>query len=107
VNQDPLGLQGSKVRDDGTEEVWAKPLQGGAKAVILLNRGTASVRIKVRPTELGWPSGVVSVRDLWQKKELGGFSDGYFAEVPSHGVAMVRITRGAPAPIAEAKKKKN
>jgi alpha-galactosidase len=109
VNQDPLGVQGSKVRDDGAEEVWAKPLQGGAKAVILLNRGTAPVRIKVRTSDLGWPSGPVSVRDLWQKKDLGGFSDGYFAEVPSHGVAMVRITRGAPAAVVTdaAKKKKN
>lgn len=91
VDQDPLGVQGHKVRDDGAEEVWAKPLTGGAMAVILLNRGEAPVRIKVRWTELGWPARPVAVRDLWRKEDLGAFREGYSGEVAPHGVVMVLL----------------
>jgi alpha-galactosidase len=92
VDQDPLGVQGHKVRDDGAEEVWAKPLSGGEWAVVLLNRGEAPVRIRVGWSELGWPAPSASVRDLWRKQDLGTFRDGYSAQVPPHGVAMVRIS---------------
>ncbi len=79
VDQDALGVQGRKVRDDGGEEVWARPLSGGAMAVALLNRGDLPVRIRVGWSELGWPSGPVAVRDLWKKEEVGSFRDGYVA----------------------------
>lgn len=92
VDQDPLGVQGHKVRDDGAEEVWAKPLAGGSMAVILLNRGEAPVRIKFTWTELGWPARPVAVRDLWRKEDLGAFREGFSAEVAPHGVVMVRLT---------------
>ena len=97
VDQDPLGIEGSKVRDDGAEEIWAKPLRGGSKAVILLNRGEAPVRIKVTWAELGWSARSTVVRDLWQKKDMGSFRDSYFAEVAPHGVVMLRLSP-APAP---------
>jgi alpha-galactosidase len=99
VDQDPLGIEGSKVRDDGAEEIWAKPLKGGAKAVILLNRGEAPVRIKVTWAELGWSARSTVVRDLWQKKDMGSFRDSYFAEVAPHGVVMLRLS---PAPVPKA-----
>jgi alpha-galactosidase len=92
VDQDALGVQGHKVRDDGSEEVWARPLSGDAKAVILLNRGEAPVRIKVTWRELDWPVQPTRVRDLWQKQDMGSFRDAYFAEVAPHGVVMLRLT---------------
>ncbi|HSF99750.1 MAG TPA: alpha-galactosidase, partial [Vicinamibacterales bacterium] len=42
VDQDPLGRQGRKVRDDGDVEVWARELADGSRAVALLNRGEAA-----------------------------------------------------------------
>ncbi|MDP8998489.1 MAG: alpha-galactosidase [Myxococcota bacterium] len=92
VDQDPLGIQGRKIRDDGAEEVWAKPLTGGAMAVVLLNRGDAAVRIRFGWTELGWPTRPVSVRDLWREQDLGSFRDAFSAEVAAHGVVMMRLT---------------
>jgi alpha-galactosidase len=92
IDQDPLGIQGHKVRDDGAEEVWAKPLSGGEWAVVLLNRGEAPVRIRVRWSELGFLAPSASVRDLWRKQDMGAFRDGYSALVPPHGAAMVRIS---------------
>ncbi|MGO4779760.1 glycoside hydrolase family 27 protein, partial [Lysobacter sp. 2RAB21] len=37
VDQDPLGVQGRRVRDDGDLEAWSKPLADGGRAVILFN----------------------------------------------------------------------
>jgi alpha-galactosidase len=93
VDQDPLGVQGRKVRDDGDEEVWARPLQGGGMAVVLLNRGDQPVRIAVRWSELGLPAGRFAVRDLWRKEDVGSLEEGHSARVAGHAVAMVRLTR--------------
>ncbi len=92
IDQDPLGRQGRKVRDDGDFEVWAKPLADGNRAVILLNRSAAAAPIAVKWAEIGYPEKFKAVvRDLWQKKDLGEFSGSFSASVPSHGVVMVVI----------------
>ncbi len=93
IDQDPLGKQGSKVRDDGDLEVWARPLADGGRAVILFNRGTKAAQITVNWPEIGYTKDVpAQVRDLWQHKDLGAFKGGFGAAVPGHGVVMVRIT---------------
>jgi hypothetical protein len=33
------------------------------------------------------------VRDLWKHEDLGKVSDQYQAEVPSHGVVMIKIVK--------------
>ena len=92
VDQDPLGVQGRRVRDDGDLEVWSKPLADGGRAVILFNRGKAPAEIAVSWPELGLPASVpVEVRDLWAHKSLGAKSGRYSATVPSHGVVMLRL----------------
>ncbi len=93
VDQDPLGKQGAKVRDDGDLEVWARPLADGARAVILFNRGTKEAQITVNWPEIGYTKDVpAQVRDLWQHKDLGASKGTFRAAVPGHGVVMVRIT---------------
>ncbi len=93
VDQDPLGKQGSRVRDDGDLEVWARPLADGGRAVILLNRGKKEAPITVGWTELGYPRTLeAKVRDLWKHQDMGSFKDGFTAAVAPHGVVMVRIT---------------
>lgn len=92
VNQDPLGKQGVKVRDDGDLEVWSKVLQDGSRAVVLFNRSDREVNIGVLWTDIGYPEHLnAKVRDLWQKKDLGSSSGGYAADVLSHGVVMLKI----------------
>ena len=94
VDQDPLGREGHKVRDDGDHEVWAKPLAGGAQAVILFNRGTGAAPIAVSWHELGFADDTpLRVHDLWQHKDLGRVSGTFSATVPSHEAVMVRVER--------------
>lgn len=92
VNQDRLGVQGRRVRDDGDLEVWSKPLADGGRAVILFNRGAEATSIAVDWTELGYPATLkAQVRDLWAHKDLGKQTGHFVATAPSHGVVMVRI----------------
>lgn len=93
VDQDPAGIQGQRIRDDGDLEVWMKPLgseNGTEKAVLLFNRSGGSANISVSWSEIGI-SGSASVRDLWAHQDLGSYSGSFSATVPSHGVVMVRI----------------
>jgi alpha-galactosidase len=93
VNQDPLGMQGRRVRKNGDAEVWAKQLKDGSRAVALLNRGPADADISVSWEDLGYPAHLsANVRDLWAKKDLGKSSAAFSAKVSSHGVVVVRIT---------------
>jgi alpha-galactosidase len=92
VDQDPLGVQGHRVWKDGDREVWVKPLAGGAKAVLLFNRGEAPAAITATTDQLGWPAGIrAKVRDLWAHKDAGRWTNAISATVVPHGVAMFRV----------------
>jgi len=93
VDQDPLGMQGRRVRKNGDSEVWAKQMKDGSRAVVLLNRGDSNFEISVYWEDLGYPAHLsAAVRDLWAKKDLGKSTATFTAKVPSHAVVMVRVT---------------
>ena len=92
VNQDSLGRQGRRVWKDGDLEVWSKPLAGGARAVILFNRGESEQEVTAKWSDLYYPDDLsASVRDLWEKKDLGKASEKFSAKVQPHGVMMVTV----------------
>ena len=92
INQDPLGRQGKKVRDDGDFEVWSRELHDGSRAVVMFNRSDNEEEIGFNWSEAGLPQNLkLSVRDLWAAKEMGEFDGSYSDTVPPHGVKMVRI----------------
>jgi alpha-galactosidase len=93
VDQDRLGKQGVKIRDDGDLEVWSKPLLDGSRAVVLFNRSNKKQKIAFKWSEVGYPNYLkADVRDLWRKNSVGIFSGGYSAEVNPHGVVMIKVT---------------
>jgi alpha-galactosidase len=96
VDQDWGGRQGTKVRDDGSTEVWAKPMSDGSVAVILLNRGRGPVSIAATAREVGAKAADrYTVRDLWKHTQVRG--DGHIAaSVPTHAVAMFRVWPDMP-----------
>jgi alpha-galactosidase len=92
VDQDPMGLQGRRIRREGETEVWAKQLHDGGRAVVLFNRSAAEKEISVNWREIGYPEQLTaSLRDLWAKKDLGKLTGNFSAKVPSHDVVMVTI----------------
>ncbi len=91
VDQDALGKPGHRVSKNGDLEVWVRDLEDGAKAVGLFNRGAGEPVIAARWEDLGL-AGTQHVRDLWRQKYLGEFRHQFTAQVPRHGVVLVRVS---------------
>jgi alpha-galactosidase len=104
VDQDPLGIQGFKYRDDGDLEIWFKPLADEVWAMCILNRSAQSRSVEFswqdekveddfsgRKTLFGYR--VYRVRDLWTSDDLGTTHQALKAEVPGHDVLMLRLLR--------------
>lgn len=91
VDQDRLGVAGTPVRKVSDQEVWSRPLTGGAVAVALFNRGQAAATITVSAQTAGLdPASSYGVRDLWsgaKSTTTGALS----AQVPAHGVVLLRV----------------
>jgi len=92
VDQDPKGVQGHRIWDEGPLEIWVKPLADQSRAVGLFNRGESALSITLNLRALGM-SGPAKLRDLWEHKDLGPVQDSYTAEVPKHGVMMLRVSQ--------------
>jgi alpha-galactosidase len=90
VDQDKLGKQGARVSKNGDVEVWARPLADGGIAVGLFNRGADHAKITAHWSDLGI-KGAKNMRDLWAHEDRGKASDEFSADVPSHGVAMIKL----------------
>ena len=90
VNQDPLGRPAGRISGDGRTEIWARPLADGTMAVGMFNRGPETTVVTARFSELGI-TGNVPVRDLWLQKNVGSFHNQFAAELPRHGVVLVKI----------------
>jgi alpha-galactosidase len=90
VDQDPAGLQGYRVSEEGPLEVWVKPLAGGAKAVGLFNRGEAAMPVTAYWKDVGVGETAL-VRDLWARKDLGAFPGSFTAEIPRFGVVLLKV----------------
>jgi alpha-galactosidase len=94
VNQDPLGKQAYRIKQDGPTEVWMKPMADGTVAVGLFNRGAAPAEAAVGWSDLKL-TGPQPVRDLWRQQDLGSRDAEYSATVNSHGAVLIRV--GTPS----------
>jgi alpha-galactosidase len=92
VDQDSLGIQGRRVKNDYSLEVWCKPLKDSSRAVTFFNRTGDDAKISIRWNQLGLLSSNASVRDLWLHSDLGLIKDSIEVTVPTHGVVVLKIT---------------
>jgi alpha-galactosidase len=90
VNQDPLGKAAVRKAQEGSAEVWARPLYDGTLAVGLFNRGLRRCFVTAKWSDLGL-AGVQPVRDLWRNKDLGSFAERFKVEIPRHGAVLLKI----------------
>ena len=91
VDQAASGIEGTLIRKKGNAEVWARKLSDGKWAVVLFNRSMKSRKIGIQWSDLERSHGKpVSVRDLWQHRDLGLIDEGYTTQVPAHGVVMIK-----------------
>lgn len=92
IDQDSLGRQGKRVWKAGELEVWERPLEGGAHALALFNRGAQTAKITARWSDAGI-NGRYNVRDIWKHVSRGSADGEYSAEVPLHGVVLLRLDK--------------
>lgn len=90
VDQDALGIQGHRVAQEGQLEVWVKLLADGSKAVGLFNRGESVMPVTAHFRDVGVGE-AATVRDLWEKRDLGVFNSSFTAQVPKHGVVLLKV----------------
>jgi alpha-galactosidase len=62
---------------------------------MLLNRGPEAALATCSWVEIGLshPDEPAAVRDLWERKDLGNFTGGYSATVPSHGAIVIKVSQ--------------
>lgn len=103
INQDPLGIQGLKYRDEGDLEIWFKPLAEGDWAMAVLNRSrepeqmvfnwaAEHVADNLSDREAAFGERVYEVRDLWAERDLGSTREPLTLEIPGRDVRMMRLT---------------
>jgi alpha-galactosidase len=92
VDQDPMGIQGTVVGQDGSGQVWSKPLAGGAAAVALLNRGSVPLRITTTASTVGLAAAAsYTVRDLWAHRSTESHGE-IGAIVPPDSAMLYRVS---------------
>ena len=91
VDQDKAGKQGARVWKSGDQEIWARPLSGGATALAFFNRATEPAKVTVRWSEIGLSGN--RLRDLWLHQNVAWPGPEYELTVPGHGVVMLRMSK--------------
>nr|TKS00820.1 hypothetical protein D5086_0000179640 [Populus alba] len=88
VNQDKLGVQGKKVKNNGDLEVWAGPLSNNKIAVVLWNRGSSRATVTAYWSDIGLdPTTTVNARDLWAHSNQPSVKGQISADLDSHAFA--------------------
>jgi alpha-galactosidase len=90
INQDVLGKAAARISHRERLELWARPLADGSVAAGLFNRGLEATTLTMTWAELGI-RGAHVVRDVWQHRDLGTFTDTFSVKVPAHGAVMLRV----------------
>ena len=92
VDQDAKGVQGRRVWQEGPLEIWVKPLADGSQAVGLFNRSESPTKMTLDFKSIGAPASA-KLRDLLDHKDLGTIQNSYSADVPTHGVVLVKVSQ--------------
>jgi alpha-galactosidase len=93
VDQDSAGIQGRRIIQNGNLETWVKPLGKDftTYAVGLFNRGGSTTTMTINWNDLRLDTNSVTVRDLWAKSNLGTVKGHYSVQVPSNGLALLKV----------------
>lgn len=92
IDQDPLGVQGTLVAQQGAGQVWVKPLSNGDRAVALLNTGSSNAQIGTLASAIGLPTTrYYQVSDLWQGTSTTTTGD-ISAAVPPSSAVLYRVS---------------
>jgi alpha-galactosidase len=103
IDQDPLGVQGLRYKQDGGIEVWFKPLKGGDWAMCVFNRNTEAKQYTINWKDMDFKddlSGlstnlatkVFNIKNLWTGKAEGKTGKVRTLNVPAEDVVLYRLS---------------
>lgn len=105
VNQDKLGVQALKYKDEGDFEIWFKPLENGDWTVAFLNRSSTPKTFEFNWKDHSFTDEEVSkrtfnvsqapfsLRNLWTGKTLGTTAKTLKTSVPGKDILMIRLVK--------------
>ncbi|MCO8273710.1 glycoside hydrolase family 27 protein [Actinoplanes sp. TRM 88003] len=97
---DQAGTPARPVSTATQQQTWYALNPDGSYTVALFNLGRADKDMTVNWSDLGL-TGAATVRDLWDRKDLGRFPSKFTAPaVPIHGVRLLRVTPQPGATLA-------
>jgi hypothetical protein len=73
-------------------QVWRKPLQNGAVAVLVVNGALIEQTVSVSLADLNVTSATASARDLWARADLPVVTGAFSVVVAAHDSAMLLLT---------------
>lgn len=89
IDQDPLGIQGTKVFDNSHgQEIWKKQLAGGKTALAMFNRADEEATMIFSWDMLGVATASAEVRNAWSHDTVELSSNDFTVTLPSHGVEV-------------------
>jgi alpha-galactosidase len=100
INQDKECVQASLASSFSGGEVWVKPLSDGSFGVVLLNTLSKPQTIQLQLNDKWadnfgsfYPAKVneASIRDAWQRKDLGDYKGVFEGEVQGHDAMILRV----------------
>jgi alpha-galactosidase len=93
IDQDPDGKPVKDLSDpSATAVVLARPLHGGSLAVGLFNRADQPQPVTIKWSDVDLAGKALRVRDLWKHADVIASGGGYTADVPAHGVVLLKVT---------------
>lgn len=107
INQDPLGKPARLLAEENGIQIWMKPMEDGSFTTGLFNTGDFG---KTPQSFFRWGdetakqfvfdfarvglSGKWRLRNVWRQQDLGVFENSFSAEIPHHGVVLLRFYPG-------------
>jgi alpha-galactosidase len=89
LDQDPLGKEAVMQYKSGDLQVWVKELEDGSRAYGIFNLSDSVLKQDISLSNLRLPAGS-RLRDLWRQKDLGEAAQSIKAQLPPHGVLLLK-----------------
>jgi alpha-galactosidase len=104
IDQDALGIEAFKYSDKDSLQTWFRPLKNNDWAVCFVNRSSKSKQIQfnwqdemvndtLSKKELNAKTISYTIHDLWAKKNMGDTKKPLNANLASHDVLMLRLSK--------------
>ncbi len=104
VNQDKLGIQGFRFSNENNIETWIKPLENGDWAVSFVNMSSERTTLSfdwskydmgddVNNRRIDFKNETFKIMDLYGGNSLGNTSKVLTAEIGTHDVLIIRLTK--------------